>query len=103
MKTAVLIVQISLLLLLAAGCEPAPSSPRPDTGFGNSIYIYYAPVKIDIMPLTEIVHTGREQGASQIKLYVSLLDEFDCQKKTPSIFRFELYERVLRSAEPKGR
>ena len=33
---------------------------------------------------------------------VSLLDPFDCQIKSPGVFRFELYEYVQRSAEPKG-
>ena len=107
MKSSALIVLISSLLLLAAGCGPAPSSPGPlsaaDAGLGDSIYAYYVPVKIDIIPLTEFIHTGGEQGTKQIKLYVSLLDEFDCQKKAPAIFRFELYERVMRSAEPRGR
>jgi hypothetical protein len=32
-----------------------------------------------------------------------LLDSFDCQIKTPGIFRFELYKYVRRSAEPKGK
>jgi hypothetical protein len=32
-----------------------------------------------------------------------LLDSFGCQVKSAGVFRFELYERVERSAEPKGR
>ena len=60
----------------------------------------YAPVKIDIMPLTEFV---RHEGAEpKIALYVSLLDSFGSQIKSPAMFRFELYQRVRRSAEPKG-
>jgi hypothetical protein len=34
---------------------------------------------------------------------VGLLDGFDCQVKSPVVFRFELYKKVERSAEPKGK
>jgi hypothetical protein len=61
------------------------------------------PVKIRIVPLTEFILAGDDDEVSQLKVYVSLLDSFDCQIKTPAVFRFELYERVPRSAEPKGK
>jgi hypothetical protein len=32
-----------------------------------------------------------------------LLDSFGSQIKSPGIFRFELYQRALRSAKPKGK
>ena len=34
--------------------------------------------------------------------YVSLMDVFGSQIKGPAVFRFELYEKVVRSSEPKG-
>ncbi len=64
--------------------------------------IRYAPAKIDITPLTEFVPADNTQRP-RIKLYVSLLDSFGCQIKSPGRFRFELYEHVQRSAEPKGK
>ena len=65
-------------------------------------YSQYFPVKIDIIPLTEFIYKGDGQQA-EINLYVSLLDSFGSQIKSPCTFRFELYQRVQRSAEPKGR
>jgi len=97
------------MLFVVAGCEPAPPTPpRPPTVDGNipdkfSVYTRYVPAKIDIIPLTEFVCVGGAQDASKIRIYVSLLDFFDCQIKTPGTFRFELYRYVQRSAEPKGK
>jgi hypothetical protein len=96
-----------LFLLVEAGCEqpPIPSEPtaKADNDFNRlSIYTRYASVKINILPLTEFIDVGDAQQA-KINLYVSLLDLFGSQIKSPGIFRFELYERVLRSADPKGK
>lgn len=95
-----------VLLLVEAGCGPATTeSPPPGDDSSNllSTYTAYAPVKIDIMPLTEFIGAGEPEEASKINVYVSLLDSFDCQKKSPGVFRFELYEYVERSADEKGR
>jgi len=95
-----------VLLLVEAGCGPATTeSPPPGDNSSNllSTYTAYAPVKIDIMPLTEFIGAGGPEEASKINVYVSLLDSFDCQKKSPGVFRFELYEYVERSADEKGR
>ena len=96
-------------LLVKAGCESVPVATELPAGAGNdadadvSIYTCYAPVKIDILPLTEFVRVDNAEEGPKIKVYVSLLDSFGCQIKWPAVFRFELYERVLRSSEPKGR
>jgi hypothetical protein len=66
------------------------------------IYAKYCPEEIDIIPLTGFVKED-DTKKSQINLYVSLLDEFGSEIKSPCVFRFELYEKVQRSAEPKGR
>ncbi|MFB0525190.1 MAG: hypothetical protein ACETVZ_06580 [Phycisphaerae bacterium] len=119
MKAIALLLQIFFFISLLgqAGCKkPADSSirtepsPKADSDFYVSIYALYAPVKIDIMPLTEFVSRGDAKGTSkrsrktrsQINVYVSLLDSFGSQKKSPGVFRFEMYEYVQRSAEPKG-
>jgi len=108
MKVVAVIAQIFLflLLLVGAGCEPtAAELPAPTGSDPNllSAYTAYTPVKIDIMPLTEFVTTDDALDASKLKVYVSLLDSFDSQIKSPGVFRFELYEYVQRSAEAKGR
>jgi len=108
MKVVGVIAQIFflVLLLVEGGCGPATTeSPPPGDNSSNllSTYIAYAPVKIDIMPLTEFIGAGEPEEASKINVYVSLLDSFDCQKKSPGVFRFELYEYVERSADEKGR
>ncbi|UCE99762.1 MAG: hypothetical protein JSV82_01465 [Planctomycetota bacterium] len=71
--------------------------------YQHSVRASYMPVKVHIMPLTEFTRPGDGGEMSGIKAYVSLLDEFDCQIKAPVVFRFELYEYVQPSAEPKGR
>jgi len=90
-----------------AGCGPQPSSQGPAVEHeGGSAEITpcvrYAPVKIDITPLTEFLPADNTQRP-RINLYVSLLDSFGSQIKSPGRFRFELYERVQRSATPKGK
>jgi hypothetical protein len=101
MKTVAVIVQMFLLLLCGAGCEPTDTELSSRADFNQ--LSAYGPVKLDIMPLTEFTRTGDNEKPSKIKVYVSLLDSFNCQIKTPAVFRFELYDKVPRSAEPKGK
>lgn len=106
MKLAIVI--FCLCLFLFGGCESVPVDTEvpatSDNGLNKPfIYAGYTPVKIDIMPLTEIVGSSDGQEGSAIIVYASLLDSFGCQGKMPGVFRFELYERVARSAEPKGK
>jgi hypothetical protein len=104
MKAVGVILQVFffVLLLVGAGCESVTSESLSKTA-QLSVYTRYTPVKIDIMPLTEFIWVGDDEEPSKIRVYVSLLDAFDCQMKTPAVFRFELYEYIQRSAEPKGR
>jgi hypothetical protein len=98
------VVAVMFLLFLAgAGCGPADTelSSAADSGFNQ--LSEYGPMKVDIMPLTEFTSAGNGEKLSKIKAYVSLLDAYDCQIKTPAVFRFELYDIVPRSAEPKGK
>jgi hypothetical protein len=71
--------------------------------FNAALYVRYAPVKIDIMPLTEFVEPNNVEGRTKVRVYVSLSDMFGCQIKSPCVFRFELYEHIKRSGEPKGK
>ena len=113
MKTAGVTAQILflVLLLVVVGCEPPQvgvkriESPTNADNDCNEVSIYarYVPAKVDIMPLTEYTGVSNTAEEPRIKVYVSLLDSFGYQMKSPGVFRFELYERVPRSAEPKGR
>ncbi len=92
-----------LLVLIQPGCEPAaPREPMPTAGNDSNtpFCVYYAPEKIDIMPLTGF--KGNSGGEPQLHVYVSLLDSAGSQIKFPAKFRFELYYHVQRSAKPKG-
>jgi hypothetical protein len=96
-----------MFVLGQSGCEqatgvaelPAKVDTRPVFG----AYADYTPDKIHITPLTEFLSVGDAKGDSKIVVYVSLLDSFGSQVKSPGVFRFELYEYAQRSAEPKGR
>ncbi len=109
MRTAVVISQTFFLFLLFAytGCEPPQIKTKPpaqiDKAADTHSHSSYAPAKVDIMPLTEFIPASETEGSPKLRVYVSLLDSFNCQMKSPGVFRFELYEKVLRSAEPKGR
>ena len=109
MKQLHTITWLLLLILLSVnvGCEqpklPVDVSEDTDNSDDDfSLYALYVPDKIDIMPLTEIVDAGDTQE-STINIYVSLIDSFGSQIKSPGMFRFELYEYMPRSADPKGK
>jgi len=97
-----------ILPLLWTGCNQFPTKIEPSAKIANnsdklSDYTLYAATKIYIMPLTELICINNTEELSRLKVYVSLLDSFGCQKKSSGIFRFELYERIPRSAELKGK
>ena len=113
MKKTGLIVFIFffLVLLVETGCErpqigPKRNDTQPQTMSDCNeafAYISYAPVKIVIIPLTDYSTTTVTGEGPKIEVYVSLLDPYGSQIKSPGTFRFELYERAARSAEPKGK
>ncbi len=95
---------ILLLLFFTSGCRHSSQGSgliQENEPNAISIYTRYSPVKIDILPLTEF-NINKKTGQGEINLFVSLLDLFGSQIKSPCIFRFELYARVQRSSEPKG-
>lgn len=104
------VVCLLAMFLGGAGCESASGGPgltgsatKTDDDFKRlSVYSHFAPAKINIIPLTEFISPGDARQAN-INLYVSLLDSFGSQIKSPCVFRFELYQKVQRSSEPKGR
>ncbi len=103
--TAISHVFLPMLLLTYAGCEPVRSTdalPADQNTAGAALCLYYAPVKIDILPLTEFVALDGGSEPRIIDTYVSLLDFFGSQIKSPGKFRFELYEYIRRSPDPKS-
>ncbi len=111
-KTGLIVFIFSLgALITETGCErpqigPKRNDPLPQTVSDCNeafAYISYAPVKIVIIPLTEYTTTKVAGEGPKIEVYVSLLDSYGSQIKSPGTFRFELYERAARSAEPKGK
>lgn len=108
MKTLCPVKRVLLAcLLLSGGCgvvSTLQQSPEVDNLCDRlSVYTNYAPVKVEIMPLTEFTSAGDDEQTSKINVYVSLLNSFGSQVKWPGVFRFELYERVFPSADHKGR
>jgi len=109
MKQVPVIIQffLPILLSICAGCTKQgilnENTAKTDNDADRlSSYARYAPVKIDIMPLTEFVSPD-DTKQPKINIYVSLLDSFGSQIKSPGMFRFELYEYIQRSAESKGK
>lgn len=102
-----IVILFMLFLLFFSGCDNTQSMPgritEAEYGQPNKISVYaeYSPVKIDILPLTEYKINEKTQEG-EINLFVSMLDEFGSQIKSPCIFRFELYPKVQRSSDPKG-
>jgi hypothetical protein len=106
---AVVLLNILLFIFLVAdaGCGQLPGRMGRTSKAENdrnklSAYSRFAPDRINIMPLTEFINTDNNRQIS-IKPYVSLIDSFGSQIISPGIFRFELYQRALRSSEPKGK
>jgi len=96
-----------ILMSIGAGCKQPETLNENPAMTDNSTdklapYAGYAPVKIDIMPLTEFISLV-DTERPKLNLYVSLLDQFGSQIKSPGMFRFELYEYMQRSAESKGK
>jgi len=90
-----------LLLLAGLGCEPPVQQNLPGGGNEAPACVFYGPARIDILPLTEFKNADGG-GEARLEAYISLLDSAGSQIKFPVKLRFELYEYVPRSAEPKG-
>jgi len=110
------------LVLLSSGCgqpstnrppvaRPADSRAEGTAGKGEdktagrplaNVPTGFAPARIGILPLTELSRSASSGQAAVLTIYLDLLDAFGSHIKAPGVLRFELYEFVPRSAEPKG-
>jgi hypothetical protein len=118
MNLRMAICGLPFCLLLLSGCEqpqPVPRSsqlPQPagaqqdqakPTEPGSAATPSgYGPARIEILPLTELTDAPAGQQGTQLTVYVSILDAFGSQIKSPGTLRFELYEYIQRSAQAKG-
>lgn len=107
MKTISFLTKLLFVLALAfyAGCSTQPpgadSSPAP---FRDSTPCSrFGPARIDILPITSITPISASDRDFAITAYVSLLDAFDSSIKAPVVLRFELFQHLQRSADPKGK
>jgi hypothetical protein len=107
MKKLLLMTKLFFVLALAfyAGCSTAPP------GVDSSLSLFhdstpcsrFGPARIDVLPITSITPTSASDRESAITAYICLLDAFDSQIKSPVVFRFELFQHLQRSADPKGK
>jgi hypothetical protein len=107
MKTISFLTKLFFVLALAfyAGCstQPPGANSSPAIFHDSTPYSRFGPARIDILPITSIAPASASDRDSTITAYVCLLDTFDSQIKAPVVFRFELFQHLQRSADPKGK
>ena len=94
--------------LLNGGCGPGPTSspdpkPKSSSSSQSQPFAGFGAARITITPWTEIKGQAREDGRRQVRVFVRLVDAFGSDIKAPGVFRFELYEKLSRSAELRGK
>lgn len=92
---------VLLCTCLWMGCQP-PTGPAVHHGQSTDAQLGFRPDRLIITPLTHITGPAEKAGSRVVRVYVRLVDGFGCDIKAPGVFRFELYQVVPRSAEPKG-
>jgi hypothetical protein len=80
------------------GAEPTPSPIRDSSACSR-----FGPARIDVLPITSIAPASASDHDVAINAYIGLIDAFDSQIKAPAVFRFELFQRLQRLANPKGK
>jgi len=97
----ILKLQFILGLVFYAGCSG--SSSGPILPFASAPCTRFGPARVDVIPITSLVPAPDSDRNSTINAYVCLIDAFDSQIKSPAVFRFELFELLQRSTNPKGK
>ncbi|HAL45871.1 MAG: hypothetical protein A2Y12_14600 [Planctomycetes bacterium GWF2_42_9] len=95
LKEMFLVVAAAVLLLPFSGCQENQSVSDSKPGTFQKTCIF-APQKITFNQLTEFSKRW------QIVAYIDVYDQFNSRIKAAGIWRFELYPKVLRSADPAG-
>ena len=106
MKLLIILLFV-FMMAFYAGCSTTPpgaESPSSRSLFRDSNPCSrFGPARIDILPITSIAPASASDREAVINVYIGLIDAFDSQIKSPVIFRFELFQRLQRSADPKGK
>ena len=103
MKAANFAVIAAIIAITATGCEIPDNPADPDISPPRSrqdtipVACVFTPERIRIIGLTEII-----PDKTVLSIYVDIFDAYDSHIKAPARFRFELYEFVPRSSEPRG-
>ncbi|MGB7582062.1 MAG: hypothetical protein WBL85_06410 [Sedimentisphaerales bacterium] len=94
-----------LAIAFYAGCstQPPGADSSPALFHDSTPCSHFGPARIDVLPITSIAPASAAGRDATINAYVCLIDTFDSQIKAPVIFRFELFQRLQRSADPKGK
>ena len=87
---------VMVLMFGFLGCEEVQRIASDSPGGAIKGGCLFLPQKIKFNQLTEIVQSSR------ITAFVDVFDQFDSRMKAAGVWRFELYEKVLRSADPMG-
>ena len=107
MKTISFPTKLFFVLAIAfyAGCstQPPGADSSPALFHDSTPCSHFGPARIDVLPITSIAPASAADRDATINAYVCLIDAFDSQIKAPVIFRFELFQRLQRSADPKGK
>jgi len=109
MKTISFLIKLVFILGITfyAGCSTTPpgadSSPLPSLFHDSSPCTRFGPTRIDVLPITSIEPASAADHDTTINAYIGLIDAFDSQIKSPAVFRFELFQRLQRSSDPKGK
>lgn len=91
---------VSFFIIAACGCQEQARIQTRQSDFpvvGMQKTCLFVPEKIRFNQLTEFAQNW------QIAAYIDMLDQFGLRIKAGSVWRFELYEYVPRSADPKGK
>lgn len=91
----IIIFMVSMLMLPLFGCEESQKAADVPAGTFQKTCVF-TPGKINFNQLTEFTQSW------QITAYIDVYDQFNSRIKAPGIWRFELYPKVVRSADPRG-
>ena len=108
MKAANFAVIAAVIAITAVGCETPDNAAVPNGSllrsrqYATPVACVFLPERIRIIGLTEIIPDASLPDEAVLSIYVDIFDAYDSHIKAPATFRFELYEFVPRSSDPRG-